>query len=182
MAAIAILLSVLLVGIAVVSLRYQLRTWRRLRSGEAIPSDDRRYLRGLFQRRTLNAFSCSFWPACSPARICRAGRVNSNESASCVSRIPPVEPTDEDKEIVKSWAIYWIVVLGLLFFVLMIAMADYLATAIYGRQQLRRIRAEQSTLLERDLAVYRQQKLNDRMRRPNLMVALSALLGKNGTQ
>jgi len=46
-----------------------------------------------------------------------------------------------------------------------IAVADYTATSLYARQQLRRIRNEQRTLLERDLAVYRQQKLNDRAKR-----------------
>jgi prepilin signal peptidase PulO-like enzyme (type II secretory pathway) len=167
MAAIAILLSVLLVGIAVVSLRYQLRTWRRLRSGEAIPSDDRRYLRGLLQRRTLNALLMLILAGMLAGAYLSGGQGELERIGELRQQNPPVEPTAEDKEIVKSWAIYWIGVLGLLFFVLMIAMADYLATAIYGRQQLRRIRAEQSTLLERDLAVYRQQKLNDRMRRTN---------------
>ena len=50
-------------------------------------------------------------------------------------------------------------------FVLMIAMADYVAVGLYGRQQLRRIQHEQRDLLERDLAMIRQQKLNDRERR-----------------
>src|SRR5262245_61979468 len=81
-------------------------------------------------------------------------------------RPPPVQPTDEDRETVKSLAIYWIVVLVLLFLIIVIAVADYSAIALYGRQQLRRIQNEQRTLLERDLAMYRQQKLNDRARRP----------------
>jgi len=50
----AFCLSALLAGIALVSLRYQVRTWRRLRT-ESLASDDRRYLRGVCQRRTLNA-------------------------------------------------------------------------------------------------------------------------------
>ena len=49
---------------------------------------------------------------------------------------------------------------------LALAVADYVAVGLYGRQQLRRIQHEQRDLLERDLAVYRQQKLNDRMKRP----------------
>jgi hypothetical protein len=167
MAAIAILLSVLLVAIAVVSLRYQLRTWRRLRSGESIPSDDRRYLRGLLQRRTINALLMLILAGMLAGAYVSGGLGELERIGGLAEQDPPAKPTDEDKEIVKSWVFYWGGVLGLLFFVLMIAMADYLATALYGRQQLRRIRAEQSTLLERDLAVYRQQKLNDRMRRPN---------------
>ena len=34
----------------------------------------------------------------------------------------------------------------------------------YGWQQYRRIQAENRAILERDLAMHRQQKLNDRMR------------------
>ena len=60
---------------------------------------------------------------------------------------------------------YWIAVLGLLFVVLMVAVSDYVATSLYGRQQYRRIQHEQRALLERDLAVYRQQKLNNRMKK-----------------
>ena len=52
-----------------------------------------------------------------------------------------------------------------LFLVIVVAVADYTATSLYARQQFRRIRNEQRTLLERDLAVIRQQKLNDRAKR-----------------
>src|SRR5215471_10366731 len=54
MALALLLMSALLAAIAIVSIRYQLRNWRRLRS-ESLASDDRRYLRGVCQRRTLNA-------------------------------------------------------------------------------------------------------------------------------
>lgn len=50
----ALFLSALLAGIAVVSFRYQMRNWSRLRS-ESLASDDRRYLRGVCQRRTINS-------------------------------------------------------------------------------------------------------------------------------
>ena len=45
------------------------------------------------------------------------------------------------------------------------AVSDHVALGLYGRQQLQRIRTEQRDLLERDLAMVRQQKLNDRMKR-----------------
>ena len=166
MAFMAMLLSAILIGIAIVSLRYQWRTWRRLRSGESIPSDDRRYLRGVCRRRTLNAVLLLILAGMLAGAFLSGGQQEFNRIAMLKQQDPPGEHTPEDLEFAKSWTIYWIIILVLLFVVLVIALADYTATSLYGRQQLQRIREEQRVLRERDLAVYRQQKLNDRMRRP----------------
>jgi drug/metabolite transporter (DMT)-like permease len=160
----AFCLSALLAGIAVVSLRYQLRTGRRLRT-ESLASDDRRYLRGVCQRRTVNGVLLLVLAGMLAGAYLSGGQQELNRIAGLPFQDPPGERTPEDDEFVKSWAIYWIVVLAVLFFVIVIAVADYTATSLYARQQFRRIRNEQRTLLERDLAVYRQQKLNDRARR-----------------
>jgi hypothetical protein len=156
-------LAVLLAGIAVVSLRNQLRTWRLLRTG-SLASDDRRYLRGVCQRRTLNAVSLLVLAGMLAGSYFTGGMDELVRIARLGQQDPPEKPTDADRETVRSLAMYWIVVLGLLFFIIVVAIADYAATALYGRQQLRRIQHEQRDLLERDLAVYRQQKLNDRLR------------------
>ncbi|HJZ94077.1 MAG TPA: hypothetical protein VKE40_24600 [Gemmataceae bacterium] len=165
MAATLVLMSVFLAALAIISLRYQLRTWRRLRT-ESMASDDRRYLRGVAQRRTLNAVIMLALSGMLAAALLTGGVSELIRIAHLNQQDPPVQPTDEDRETVKSLAIYWIVVLVLLFLIIVLAVADYSAIALYGRQQLRRIQNEQRTLLERDLAMYRQQKLNDRARRP----------------
>ena len=146
--------------IAVVSLRYQVRTWQRLRS-DTLASDDRRYLRGLCQRRTLNAFLMMMLAALLAGAVFSGGL----EELNRLAQLKQQDMTDEDRDSVRSLVYYWIAVLGFLFFVLAIALADYVAVGMYGRQQLRRIQHEQHDLLERDLAVYRQQKLNDRMKK-----------------
>jgi cytochrome c-type biogenesis protein CcmH/NrfG len=156
-----LILSAFLAGFAIISLRYQLRNWRRLRS-ETLASDDRRYLRGVCQRRSLNAVLLLALAGLLAGAYLSGGLADLTRIAA----MDPQDRTDEDRETVKSLAIYWIVVLVILFFVIVIAMGDYVAVGLYGRQQLRRIQHEQRDLLERDLAVYRQQKLNDRMRRP----------------
>ena len=161
MAFIAIVMSAALVAIAAVSLRYQVRTWRRLRSSEVIPSDDRKYLRGVCQRRTINGVLLLVLAGMLAGAYLSGGQQELNRIAG----LPLEDRTAEDRDFTKSWAIYWIVFLVLLFAVIVIAVADYTATSLYARQQLRRIRNEQRTLLERDLAVYRQQKLNDRAKR-----------------
>jgi hypothetical protein len=160
----AFCLSALLAAIAGVSLRYQLRTWRRLRT-ESLASDDRRYLRGVCQRRTINGVLLLVLAGMLAGAYLSGGQQELNRIAGLPLQDPPGERTPEDDQFVRSWAIYWIVVLVVLFAVIVLAVADYTATSLYARQQLRRIRNEQRTLLERDLAVYRQQKLNDRARR-----------------
>jgi hypothetical protein len=166
MAGIAILLSAVLLVIAGVSLRNQWRTWRHLRSGESIASDDRRYLLGVCRRRTLNAILMLLLAGMLAGAFLSGGQQELNRIIQVKQQDPNAEHTPEDIEFAKSWIIYWIAILLLLFVVLMIALADYAATSRYGQQQLKRIREEQRVLLERDLAVIRQQKLNDRMRRP----------------
>ena len=166
MAVIAILLSVVLIGIALVSLRSQFHTWRRLRT-ESLASDDRRYLRGIAQRRTLNGVLLVALAGMLGGAFLSGGQQEFNRIATLKQQDPPGGATPEDKEFAKNWTIYWMVILGLLFFIVAIAIADYAAISRYARRELRRIQQENRDLLERDLAVYKQQKLNDRMRGPD---------------
>jgi len=156
----AFCLSALLTAIAGVSLRFQVRNWRRLRA-ESLASDDRRYLRGMAQRRTVNAVLLLVLAGMLAGAYLSGGQQELNRIAG----LPFEDRTDEDRQFAKSWAVYWIVFLVVLFFVVVVAVADYTATSLYARQQFKRIRSEQRTLLERDLAVIRQQKLNDRAKR-----------------
>jgi len=155
-----ITMSVLLAGIALISFRYQLRNWRRLHS-ESLASDDRRYLRGVFQRRTLNAVLLLALAGMLAGSYLSGGLAELGR----LDGVKKEEMTEDDRAALKSLVIYWMIVLGLLFFVMAVAVSDYVALGLYGRQQLKRIRTEQRDLLERDLAMVRQQKLNDRMKR-----------------
>ena len=160
----ALFLSALLAGIAVVSFRYQMRNWSRLRS-ESLASDDRRYLRGVCQRRTINSILMLALAGMLAGAYLSGGMQELTRIANLKDQDPPADRTPVDDELVKSAIIYLFVGLAILFFIVMVAVADYTATTLYGRLQLRRIQSEQRTLLERDLAVYRQQKLNDRAKR-----------------
>ena len=163
MAAIAFTLSAILALIALVSLRFQIRNVRRLRR-EALASDDRRYVFGQWQRRTLNAVLMLGLAGMLAGAYLSGGQQRFEEIANLKQQDPPAEATDEDKQFVRSWTYYWMAVLALIFFIVAIAIADSLAISLYGRQQLSRIRTEQQTLMERDLAMYRQSQLNDRMK------------------
>jgi hypothetical protein len=160
----ALFLSGVLAAIAVVSLRFQWRNWQRLRT-ESLASDDRRYLRGILQRRTLNAVLLLALAGMLTGAYLTGGMQELARIAGLKDQDPPLEQTPEDREFVKSSLIYLAIGLGLLFVIVMVATADYVATSLYGRQQLRRLQHEQRALLERDLAVIRQQAINDRARR-----------------
>jgi hypothetical protein len=160
----ALLLSAFLTAIAVVSLRYQMRNWARLRS-ETLASDDRRYLRGVCRRRTVNSVLMLALAGMLAGAYLSGGMQELNRIGNLKDLDPPQERTAEDDETIKSAIIYLLVGLSLLFLIVMVAVADYVATTLYGRLQLRRIQSEQRALLERDLAVHRQQKLNDRAKR-----------------
>src|SRR5262249_471139 len=110
MALALLLMSALLAAIAIGSIRYQLRNWRRLRS-ESLASDDRRYLRGVCQRRTLNAVLLLALAGLLAGSYLSGGLADLTRIAA----MDPQDRTDEDRETVKSLAIYWIVVLVILF-------------------------------------------------------------------
>lgn len=155
MAVVLLLMSLALMAFAVVSLRSQVRTWRRLRT-DTLASDDRRYLRGVLQRRSLAAVLILVLAALLAGAQVSGGA----EDLVRISRLKREELTDQDREAVKDLARYWILVLGVTFLILVVAVADYAATSLYGRLQYRRIQSEQRALLERDLAVHRLQARN----------------------
>ena len=65
---------------------------------------------------------------------------------------------------------YWIAVILLLGVVVTVAVIDFIATRKYWMARYKEIKADHEAKLQRDLAVFRQQKLNDRakgLRKPN---------------
>ena len=161
---VALLLSLGLSIIALVALRFQFRNLARLRR-QAFASDDRAYLRSQCRRRILTSGLLLVLAGLLAGAYLSGGQQRFEAIGELSQQDPPREPTDEDRQFVKTWSIYWIVTLGVLFLVALTATLDYVAVALYGRAQLRRIRTEQRELLDRDLAMYRQAKLNERMNR-----------------
>jgi uncharacterized BrkB/YihY/UPF0761 family membrane protein len=158
----ALLFSLVLALIAIVSLRKHFASLSKLKS-QAFASDDREYLRSQARRRIVIS-GLLLVLACMLAWAYLSGLQQRFDAISELSeQVPPQEPTLEDRQFVKYWTIYWIVSLGILFVMILGAIIDYVAVALYARSQFRRIAHEQQELLDRDLAMYRQAKLNSRM-------------------
>jgi hypothetical protein len=93
----------------------------------------------------------------------RADELGHNRVAAANGERPP--PTQEEKDFLRFYTYYVIVLLLMVFLVISMAIVDIWSTRRYAWQQLRRIQTENRAMLERDLAMHRQQKLNDRMRK-----------------
>ncbi len=162
----ALFLAIVLVFLAIFSIRHQLMNWRRLGRSLHLPSDDRSYLRSQVYRRLLISLLlltlAGFLGGAYFSGIEEhADQLGQRKAADVNGERPP--PAPEEKDFLRMWTAYWVTVLILLFVVLSLATIDLWSTRRYAWQQLRRIQIENRAMLERDLALYRQQKLNDRM-------------------
>jgi ABC-type Fe3+ transport system permease subunit len=158
------LLAAILLLIAVVSIRWQLGNLRRMRAQPHMPSDDRSYLRKQTYRRlvmgalliALAGMLAGWYLSGLDQQADQFGQKQGDAAKG---------DRQEGRALARFYLIYWISILVLLFLVVSLAIVDLWATRRYAWEQLRRIQNENRAMLERDLAMYRQQKLNDRMRR-----------------
>ena len=173
MAVVGLLLALALIVLGVGTAHRQYRTARRLRAERFLPSDDRRYFRGQVVRRALVAvvlaaiggLIAGYYLCGMDARADRiADRKRAVDPESDPGRPPDPNPADEDdRAFIKLLAAYWIGILVLVFAVACLAVFDFWATRRYWMAEYRRIKEDHETKLRRDLAVYRQQKDNQRL-------------------
>ncbi len=164
----AFFISVILVVLAVFSIRRQYARLIKMSKEPHIPSDDRRYLTRQAYRRIIVGIllvglagmlaGTYFFDQEKRAEQLGDHKRELDENGN---KLPL--PKD-DRDFLRFYSFYWMTVLILLFVIISLAMLDIWATRRYAWQQFRRIQAEHRTVLERDLALYRQQKINNRMR------------------
>jgi hypothetical protein len=172
---VGLLIAFTLIGLGVGTIDRQRRTARRLREERFLPSDDRAYLRGQVVRRSLVAVVLvaiggmigGYYLSGMDNRANQiADRKKGADPADDPGRPPDPNPADEkDKEFAKFLGIYFIAILVLVFVVACLAVLDFGTTRRYWMAQYKRIKEDHETKLRRDLAVYRQQKDNERLGR-----------------
>jgi hypothetical protein len=161
-------LALVLVALGAGTVLRQRRTLRRLRDDRFLPGEDRAYLRGQVRRRVVisvllvavGGMIVGYYASGMDARLDAIGE---RKRADDPDRSP--EQDEADKAFAKQVGYYWIGILGLLFAAVCVAVFDFWATRRYWMAQYKRIKTDHDTKLRRDLAVYRQQKDNDRMNR-----------------
>lgn len=164
----ALFFAAVVLLIAVLSIRKQLDNLKRLKRDTHVPSDDRRYLTNQAYRRIVTGvlllgLAGMLSGAYFSGMERRAEKLGDEKRGVDEEGHKP-RMAQEDKDFVRFYAIWWIGILILIFFVVSLAIVDIWATRRYAWAQLKRISSEHQAVLERDLAMYRQQKMNERMR------------------
>lgn len=139
--------------------------WRGRRSVAArqhVPSDELLYLTRRYRRRfatglLLSVIGLMIGTAFLSGMERRAD-VLADPPAVAEAEVPRVPVPEGDRQFVKFWGVYWIVVLLLVFTLLGLAFTDALATRRYWLSQFQHIREDHQVKLRRDLAIFRQQK------------------------
>jgi hypothetical protein len=164
----------------VLGLGTAIRQWRtvsRFYEERFLPEGDRVYLRGQVRRRLIlgvvlvavGGMIAGYYLSGMDAEMDRIGEKKKAERAAQAEGQPPAEdakpePTPEERQFAKMVGWYWIGVLLLVGVVGCLAVLDFWATRVYWMARYREMKAEHEAKLQRDLAVYRQQRLNDRMK------------------
>ncbi len=140
---------------------FQFRGMKVLRARIHVPSDELAYLRGRYRRRLLVGgllavigalIGGSYLSGLEP-KIDELGNRPPADGEQTGKR----ELTPDEKNLVRVWGAYWIVVLVLVFVVVGLALADTLATRRYAMGQYKILREDHEAKLRRDLAVYKAQ-------------------------
>jgi hypothetical protein len=159
-AALFVAVPIALLGVA--SGLLQVRGMRRLKARTHVPSDERTYLRGRHRRRLLAAGVM----VVIGGLIAGAYLSGMEQRADALGEPDPAAPRDEagkrvippeDRQFVRAWGVYWIVVIVLAFALIGIAVVDAWAARRYWMGVYRQLKEDHDTKLRRDIAVYKQQ-------------------------
>ncbi|MBA4063307.1 MAG: hypothetical protein C0501_06265 [Isosphaera sp.] len=144
----------------------QVRALRRVGAEPHLPDVDRRYLRGQGRRRLFAAGLL----AAVGAMIGYYYLSGMDARMDAIGAKGRENVTDDDKDFYRRVGVYWIAVILLVVLVVLVAILDFWATRVYGMALYREIQADHDAKLQRDLAVYRRQKLDNRakgLRKPD---------------
>jgi hypothetical protein len=141
----------------------QVRGLRRLAARTHVPSDEYAFLRGRHRRRLLIAAvfilaGAMIAGAYLSGMEARATEIGNRRHADPDPDAPKQPVSEEDRQFVRLWGLYWIAVFGLGFVLLALALVESWAVQRYWFAQFRQLRDDHQTKLRRDLAVYRTQK------------------------
>jgi hypothetical protein len=148
---------------------FQIRGRRKFVARTHVPSDEQAYFRGRYRRRLISAILIAVIGALIGGAYL-SGLEPSIDKLTDKSADPPPEPgsvkelNPEQKQLVRTWGAYWIVVSVLVFVVLGFGFADAMATRKFWLSQLAVLKDDHETKLRRDLAVYIAQRDQNRMK------------------
>ena len=159
-----LILAAALVLVGLATAVRQRKALRALGDEPFLPADDRAYRRGQARRRLLTsalllltgAMIAAYYLSGMDARM---DAIPERDKAGGAAN----PQADADREFTRLVGFYWIAVMGLVFLAVCLAITDFWATRRYWMARYKELKADHETKLQRDLAVYRQQKLNARV-------------------
>jgi hypothetical protein len=158
---IALLFAATTILLGLWSGRFQLRAQRELRERKHVPSDEFAFLRGRYRRRLavsvlfvlVGVMLAGWYLSGMEGRVDAMGEKQPTDPEG-----EKKEMTPEQKQLMRMWAGFWTTVSLLVLMLIGFAIHDGLATRRYWLKIYREMREEHNSQLRRDLAVYKQQK------------------------
>ena len=148
---------------------FQIQARKKFSTRVHVPSDEQAYFRGRYRRRLITSILIAVIGALIGGAYLSGLEPNIDKLTNQTDD-PPAEPgvvkelSPEQKQLVRTWGAYWIVVSLLVFVVLGFGFADAMATRKYWLSQLEVLKDDHETKLRRDLAVYMAQRDQNRMK------------------
>jgi hypothetical protein len=166
---VGLILAAGLVLVGTLTAQRQRHALRAMAEEPFLADEDRRYRRGQALRRMVT----------SALLVVVGGMIGSYYLSGMDTRMdaipkdnkpgtPPQEgepdpQAESDKQFAKFVGFYWIGILGLVFVAVCLAVLDVWVTRKYWMARYKELKADHDAKLQRDLAVFRQQKLNERV-------------------
>jgi hypothetical protein len=163
----ALFVAVPLAGLGLASAAFQVRGMRRLAARTHVPSDEFAYLRNRHRRRLL----ASAMMVVIAGLIAGAYLSGMENRADALGEHDPNAPRDEagkrviqpdERLFVRAWGTYWVLAIVLVFAWIGIAVLDARASLRYWMGVYQQMKEDHQTKLRRDLAVFQQQKHQQR--------------------
>lgn len=159
-----LILAAGLVLVGALTAARQRQALRALAAEPFLPDEDRRFRRNQARRRALmfgtvavlGGLVAIYYLSGMDARMDDIGERRKAGGDEPGARTP------EDERFARLVALYWTGVMGLMFAAVCVAFRDVWATRVYWSARYKELKADHQVKLQRDLAVYRQQKLNAR--------------------
>jgi hypothetical protein len=162
-----LLIAAALVLVGAVTAVRQRRALRALAGEQFLADEDRQYRHGQARRRLLTSALLvvvgimigAYYLSGMDARM---DAIGARGKGAPPEERPPDPQEAENRAFARFVGFYWIGVLGLVFVAVCLAVLDFWATRKYWMARYKELKTEHETKLQRDLAVFRQQKLNAR--------------------
>jgi len=147
-------LAGLLLGLGCYFIVRQRQALRNLKGDVVLSVEDRRYLEKQAKRRIVNSILMFVFAGFLLGWVFLAPTLPAVEEGQAAAEKKPLD--EDQKARVRLATYYWILALVVLFAILILACADFLATARFGLRHQRQLQGERRAVIEEEIERLRQ--------------------------